>query len=98
LVGRARLGHRQAPRPQGQGPLRRQERPQRYGHPGLRLRVTTTAGDEAALAHDANVFGALALMVADRMSDALTAPGEPLSAAATLSALAQFLELPTIDL
>jgi DNA-binding MarR family transcriptional regulator len=51
-----------------------------------------------ALEHDANVFGALALMVADRMSDVLTAPGEPLSAAAALSALYQFLDRPTIDL
>jgi DNA-binding MarR family transcriptional regulator len=48
--------------------------------------------------HDANLFGALALVVADRVSDALRTTVEPESAAAALSALNHFLDRPTIDL
>jgi len=47
--------------------------------------------------HDANVFGALALMVADRMSDAFVGAGEADSSAAALSSLFHFLRRPTID-
>ena len=51
------------------------------------------------LAPDANVLGALALVVADRTSDAIaTAAGQSGTAAAALSALHHFLDRPTIDL
>ena len=51
------------------------------------------------LARDANVLGALALVVADRTSDAIaTAAGQSGTAAAALSALHHFLDRPTIDL
>jgi DNA-binding MarR family transcriptional regulator len=51
------------------------------------------------LAHEANVLGALALVVADRTSDAVAAAaGQSLTAAAALSALHHFLDRPTIDL
>jgi DNA-binding MarR family transcriptional regulator len=50
------------------------------------------------LDHDANVFGALALFVADRMADAFAATGEAVSPAAALSALNQLLDRPSIDI
>jgi DNA-binding MarR family transcriptional regulator len=47
----------------------------------------------------ANLLGALALMIADRMADAMgEAGGRPESAAAALSALLHFLDQPTVDL
>jgi DNA-binding MarR family transcriptional regulator len=52
-----------------------------------------------ALARDANVLGAVALVVADRTSDAIAAAaGQSETAAAALSALHHFLDRPTIDL
>lgn len=51
------------------------------------------------LAHDANVLGALALVVADRTADAVAAAaGQSTTAGAALSALYHFLDRPTIDL
>jgi DNA-binding MarR family transcriptional regulator len=47
----------------------------------------------------ANLLGALSLVIADRMADAMTeAGGRPESAAAALSALLHFLDRPTVDL
>jgi DNA-binding MarR family transcriptional regulator len=51
------------------------------------------------LEREANVLGALALVVADRTSDAIAgAAGQSETAAAALSALHHFLDRPTIDL
>jgi DNA-binding MarR family transcriptional regulator len=51
-----------------------------------------------ALARDANVLGALSLVVADRTSDAIAAAaGQSATAAAALSALHHVLDRPTID-
>lgn len=51
------------------------------------------------LAPEANVLGALALVVADRTSDAVAAAaGQSVTAGAALSALHHFLERPTIDM
>jgi len=51
------------------------------------------------LAPEANVLGALALVVADRTSDAIAAAaGQSETAAAALSALHHFLDRPSIDL
>jgi len=50
------------------------------------------------LTADANVLGALALVVSDRTSDAIAAAsGQSATAAAALSALHHFLDRPTID-
>src|SRR5918996_673413 len=50
------------------------------------------------LAGDANVLGALALVVTDRTSDAIAeAAGQSVTGAAALSALHHFLDRPTID-
>ena len=50
-------------------------------------------------AHTANVVGALALVIADRTTDAIEASSErSLTTAAALSALHQFLGTPSIDL
>jgi DNA-binding MarR family transcriptional regulator len=47
----------------------------------------------------ANLLGALSLVIADRMMDAMAeAGGRPESAAAALSALLHFLDRPTVDL
>jgi DNA-binding MarR family transcriptional regulator len=47
----------------------------------------------------ANLFGALSLVIADRMADAMAeAGGRPESGAATLSALLHFLDRPSVDL
>jgi DNA-binding MarR family transcriptional regulator len=52
------------------------------------------AGDQAA-----NLLGALSLMIADQMADAMgEAGGRPESAAAALSALLHFLDQPSVDL
>jgi DNA-binding MarR family transcriptional regulator len=52
-----------------------------------------------ALDQTANLFGALSLTIADRMSDAMgEAGGRPGSAAAALSALLHFLDGPSMDL
>ena len=47
--------------------------------------------------HTANLLGALALVVTDRMADTVAEVGPSESAAAALSALHQFLDAPTID-
>jgi DNA-binding MarR family transcriptional regulator len=57
------------------------------------------AADAPGLDRTANVFGALALMVADRAADAVTeAAGYSATAAAALSALHHFLDRPSVDL
>jgi YD repeat-containing protein len=48
--------------------------------------------------HAANLFGALALAVTDRMFDAVEQSGESGTTAVALSALYQFLDHPTVDL
>jgi DNA-binding MarR family transcriptional regulator len=48
--------------------------------------------------HAANLFGALALAVTDRMFDAVQESGESGTTAVALSALYQFLDHPTVDL
>jgi DNA-binding MarR family transcriptional regulator len=49
--------------------------------------------------HSANVLGALALVVRDRMSEAVSAAaGQPENGAAALSLLAQFMERPRVGL
>jgi DNA-binding MarR family transcriptional regulator len=53
----------------------------------------------AALDQAANLLGALSLMIADQMADAMgEAGGRPESAAAALSALLHFLDQPSVDL
>jgi DNA-binding MarR family transcriptional regulator len=54
---------------------------------------------DGRLDQTANLLGALSLVVADRMADAMAAAGgRPESAAAALSALLHFLDRPTVDL
>jgi DNA-binding MarR family transcriptional regulator len=50
------------------------------------------------LDHAANLFGALALAITDRMFDAVEETGESGTTAVALSALHQFLDRPTVDL
>lgn len=51
------------------------------------------------LTGDANVLGALALVIADRTSDAIAAAaGQSVTGAAALSAIHHFLDRPTIDM
>ena len=53
----------------------------------------------SAIDQTANLLGALSLVLADRMADAMgEAGGRPESAAAALSALLHFLDRPTVDL
>ena len=53
----------------------------------------------AGLDQTANLLGALSLMIADRMADAMgEAGGRPESAAAAMSALWHFLDRPSVDL
>ena len=53
----------------------------------------------AVLDQAANLLGALSLMIADQMADAMgEAGGRPESAAAALSALLHFLDQPSVDL
>ena len=60
---------------------------------------TQRAGHVAALDGPANVFGALALIVADQMADVTTvAAGRSDSAPAALAALYHFLDRPSVDL
>jgi DNA-binding MarR family transcriptional regulator len=55
--------------------------------------------NQAVLDQTANLLGALSLMIADRMADAMgEAGGRPESAAAALSALLHFLDRPGVDL
>ncbi|HET6211889.1 MAG TPA: MarR family transcriptional regulator, partial [Micromonosporaceae bacterium] len=55
--------------------------------------------DDAALTQEANLLGALALVVTDRTTDAIAAAaGQSGTAAAALSALHHFLDRPSIDL
>jgi DNA-binding MarR family transcriptional regulator len=59
----------------------------------------TDQGGSVALDQAANLLGALSLMIADRMADAMGgAGGRPESAATALSALLHFLDRPSIDL
>src|SRR5262249_10553349 len=59
--------------------------------------LADTPGGE--LDQAANLLGALSLVIADRMMDAMAeAGGRPESAAAALSALLHFLDRPTVDL
>jgi len=54
--------------------------------------------DGVVLDQTANLLGALSLMIADRMADAMSeAGGRPESAAAALSALLHFLDGPSVD-
>jgi len=56
-------------------------------------------GSEAVLDQAANLLGALSLMIADQLADAMgEAGGRPESAAAALSALLHFLDRPSVDL
>lgn len=56
-------------------------------------------GGGGELDQTANLLGALSLVIADRMADAMAeAGGRPESAAAALSALLHFLDRPTVDL
>src|SRR5690348_17889273 len=56
-------------------------------------------GEAVPLDQAANLLGALSLMIADRMTDAMAeAGGRPESAAAALSALLHFLDRPGVDL
>jgi DNA-binding MarR family transcriptional regulator len=60
---------------------------------------TTPLPDENSLDGPANVFGALALIVADQMADATSsAAGRADSAPAALAALHHFLDRPSVDL
>jgi DNA-binding MarR family transcriptional regulator len=55
--------------------------------------------NQAVLDQTANLLGALSLMIADQMADAMgEAGGRPESAAAALSALLHFLDQPGVDL
>jgi DNA-binding MarR family transcriptional regulator len=55
--------------------------------------------NQAVLDQTANLLGALSLMIADQMADAMgEAGGRPESAAAALSALLHFLDQPSVDL
>ncbi len=59
----------------------------------------TDRGGPAVLDQTANLLGALSLVIADRMADAMAvAGGRPESAAAALSALLHFLDRPSVDL
>ena len=59
----------------------------------------TEAGAAPPIGQTANLLGALSLMIADRMADAMgEAGGRPESAAAALCALLHFLDRPTVDL
>jgi DNA-binding MarR family transcriptional regulator len=63
--------------------------------------LTTSSPETPAggLDQTANLLGALSLVIADRMADAMAeAGGRPESAAAALSALLHFLDRPTVDL
>ena len=63
--------------------------------------MTTSSAETPAggLDQTANLLGALSLVIADRMADAMAeAGGRPESAAAALSALLHFLDRPTVDL
>jgi DNA-binding MarR family transcriptional regulator len=59
----------------------------------------TEPGTAPPIGQTANLLGALSLMIADRMADAMgEAGGRPESAAAALCALLHFLDRPTVDL
>ena len=61
--------------------------------------MSLTDPPPAELDQTANLLGALSLVIADRMADAMAqAGGRPESAAAALSALLHFLDRPTVDL
>ena len=57
-----------------------------------------TASDDQDIDHQANVLGALALALADQTTNAISrATGQSVTAAAALSALAEFLDNATLD-
>ena len=59
----------------------------------------TEPGTAPPIGQTANLLGALSLMIADRMADAMgEAGGRPESAAAALCALLHFLDRPSVDL
>jgi DNA-binding MarR family transcriptional regulator len=61
--------------------------------------MTDPVPSEPRLDQAANLLGALSLVIADRMADAMAeAGGQPESAAAALSALLHFLDQPSVDL
>jgi DNA-binding MarR family transcriptional regulator len=74
------------------------------GDPGAGPLAAADAGPggdpgPAPLDRAANLLGALSLVIADRMADAMAgAGGRPESAAAALSALLYFLDRPSVDL
>jgi DNA-binding MarR family transcriptional regulator len=60
--------------------------------------VDPEPGPSAALDRPANLLGALSLVIADRMTDAMAAEGgRPESGAAALCALLHFLDRPSVD-
>jgi DNA-binding MarR family transcriptional regulator len=60
--------------------------------------VTGPGDGEPSLDRAANLLGALSLVIADRMADAMAeAGGRPESGAAALSALLHFLDRPSVD-
>ena len=89
-----RLGHRGA-EPASPAPARS---PRRSGRPPRSSSTTTSSSPMAALGRDGNVLGALSLVVADQMSDAVAAAADQsLTAAAALSALEHFADGCSID-
>ena len=88
------LGHRGAGRHHGQAA----RSPPRTGPRPRSSSTTTSSSPMAALARDGNVLGALSLVVADQMSDAVAAAADQsLTAAAALSALEHFADGCSID-
>ena len=89
-----RLGHRGAGRHHRHG----RRSPRRWGPRPRSSSTTTSSSPMAALARDGNVLGALSLVVADQMSDAVAAAADQsLTAAAALSALEHFADGCSID-
>ena len=88
------LGHRGAGRHHGQRRVRRAARFDGLGRARLRLRVARWP----RWRRDGNVLGALSLVVADQMSDAVAAAADQsLTAAAALSALEHFADGCSVD-
>ena len=85
----SRLRDRRPARADRRGERRRRARDGRNVHPRLRPGLTGTVD------RTGNLFGALSLVIADRMSDAV---GSSDSAAVALSALLHFLDKPSVDL
>ena len=88
------LGHRGA----GRHHRHAARSPLRSGPPPRSSSTTTSSSPMAALTRDGNVLGALSLVVADQMSDAVAAAADQsLTAAAALSALEHFADGCSID-